>query len=183
MPGIYRLPRTGKDAIELNGWTNTVIRAARVTIIFEELPKTPITLNRCDHVTLEGATLLFAEPSFTQGRITAMGQDGRGKYLDWQIDAGYPIFDPSKSCFDVVDQHTRLLKFGTGDLGCERGGITRQGPLSVEGHQWPAWFRNGQRLALYPSARWRWLDCPPRRLQPLHAAGNHSAECRLCGIF
>ena len=51
------------------------------------------------------------------------------------------------------------------------GGITRQGPLSVEGHQWPAWFRNGQRLALYPSARWRWLDCPPRRLQPLHAAG------------
>ena len=117
----------------MNGWINTVIRAARVTIIFEELPKTPITLNRCDHVTLEGATLLFAEPSFTQGRITAVGQDDRGKYFDWQIDAGYPIFDPSKSCFDVVDQHTRLLKFGTGDLGCEKAESPGKGLFRLRG--------------------------------------------------
>jgi len=132
-PGTYRLPRTGKNAIELNGWTNTVIHAGQVTIVFEELGKTPITLNRCDQVTLEGATLRFAEPSFTQGRITAVGQDDRGKYFDWQIDTGYPIFDPAKSFLDVVDQHTRLLKIGTGDLGCERVESLGQGRFRLRG--------------------------------------------------
>ena len=77
----------------------------------------PIRLSRCENVTLEGATLLFAQPSFTQGRIKAIGEDAQGKYLDWQIDAGYPVFDPAKSMLDVVDQNTRLLKTGTGDAG------------------------------------------------------------------
>ncbi len=119
-PGTYRIPKIGKDAIVLNDWTNTVIHARQVTLIFEELSKTPITLNRCDHVTLEGSTLRFSEPSFTQGRIVAVGHDDRGKYFDWQIDAGYPIFDAGKSCFDVMDHATRLLKSGTGDMGCEK---------------------------------------------------------------
>jgi hypothetical protein len=132
-PGTYHLPRTGRNAIELNSWTNTVIHARQVTILFEELGKTPVTLNRCGHVTLEGATLLFAEPSFTQGRIAAAGQDDRGKYFDWQIDAGYPIFDPAKSCFDVVDQRTRLLKPGTGDLGCEKAESIGKGLFRLRG--------------------------------------------------
>src|SRR5208337_5004236 len=117
-PGTYRTPPTGKCAISLERWTNVAIHAKGVTLVFEDLKQRPIRLNRCENVTLEGATLLFAEPSFTQGRIKALGKDAQGKYLDWQIDAGYPIFDPVKSCFDVVDQHTRLLKPGTGDLGC-----------------------------------------------------------------
>ena len=174
MPGIYHLPRTGKDAIELNGWTNTVIRAAQVTIIFEELPKTPITMNRCDHVTLVGATLLFAEPSFTQGRIKAVGQDAQGRYFDWQIDAGYPTFDPSKSCFDIVDQHTRLLKVGTGDLGCEKAESPGKGLFRLRGI-------NGQPGSAMVND-WLFTRRPGGGgwvvhldgLQPLHAAGNHS---------
>ena len=98
---------------------NAVIHAKSVTIVFEEISQRPIRLNRCDQVTLEGATLLFAEPSFTQGRVKAIGEDAQGKYLDWQIDAGYPVFDPVKSMLDVVDQNTRLLKTGTGDTGCQ----------------------------------------------------------------
>ena len=118
-PGTYRIPPTGKTAIQLEQWKNTTIHAQGVTIFFEELAQRPIRLNGCENVTWEGATLLFAEPSFTQGRVKAIGDDAQGKYLDWQIDAGYPIFDPTKSTFDVVDQKTRLLKTGTGDMGCK----------------------------------------------------------------
>lgn len=118
-PGTYRIPLTGKYAIPLEQWKNATIHAKGVTIIFEELAQRPIYLNRCENVTWEGVTLQFAEPSFTQGRVKAMGEDAQGKYLDWQIDAGYPIFDAAKSTFDVVDQKTRLLKTGTGDMGCK----------------------------------------------------------------
>jgi hypothetical protein len=117
-PGTYRIPPTGKCAIGLEQWQNVTIHARGVTLIFEELDQRPVRLNRCDNVTLEGATLRFGEPSFTQGRVKAIGEDASGKYLDWQIDAGYPVFDPVKSFLDAVDQHTRLLKAGTGDIGC-----------------------------------------------------------------
>lgn len=117
-PGTYRIPATGRGAIRLENWTNATIHACGVTLVFEELAQRPVCLFRCDRVTLEGATLRFAEPSFTQGRIKALGKDGHGDFLDWQVDAGYPVFDPAKSCFDVVDRKTRLLKTGTGDIGC-----------------------------------------------------------------
>jgi hypothetical protein len=117
-PGVYRIPPNGRRAIGLEHWKNATIHARGVTIIFEDMTQRPVYLDDCTNVTLEGATLLFAEPSFTQGRVKAIGEDARGKYLDWQIDAGYPIFNPRKSCLDVVDQNTRLLKTGTGDTGC-----------------------------------------------------------------
>ena len=118
-PGVYRIPPTGKGAISLEQWTNATLQARGVTIVFEELSQRPIRLSRCENVTLKGATLRFAEPSFTQGRVKAIAADEHGQYLDWQIDAGYPVFDPTKSTFDVVDQNTRLLKTGTGDTGCK----------------------------------------------------------------
>lgn len=117
-PGTYFIPPAKKNVIDLKGWTNTVIHARQVAIIFEQLDRTPVWLSHCDHVTLEGVDLRFAEPSFTQGRIAAIGDDVKGKYLDWKIDEGYPVFNPQKSTFDVVDQRTRLLKPGTGDFGC-----------------------------------------------------------------
>ena len=115
-PGTYRVLGGAQCAIDLDHWTNAVLRAENVTLIFEALDKLPIRLEDCDGVTLQGGTFRFAEPSFTQGRITAIGSDDTGKYIDWQVDAGYPVFDVSKSFFDVADQHTRLLKTGTGDI-------------------------------------------------------------------
>lgn len=115
-PGTYHILTSKNSAIELNHWTNAVLRAPNVTLIFEALDKRPILLEDCEGVTLQGGTFRFAEPSFTQGKITAIGSDDAGKYIDWQVDAGYPIFDISKSFFDVADQQTRLLKTGTGDL-------------------------------------------------------------------
>ena len=115
-PGTYRVPAGARAAIELDHWTKAVLRAPNVTLIFEALDKRPILLEECEGVTLQGGTFRFAEPSFTQGRITAIGSDDTGKYIDWEVDAGYPVFDVSKSFFDVADQQTRLLKTGTGDI-------------------------------------------------------------------
>lgn len=119
-PGTYILPSTGQASIELVAWKDAVIHADAVTIVFEELAHRPVELVRCEKVTLEGATLRYAKPAFTQGRIKAIGKDKKGAtYVDWQIDAGYPVdVDASRFCTDVVDQTTRLLRVGTGDVGC-----------------------------------------------------------------
>ena len=116
--GTYVLPAIGANSISLPHWSNTVVHADGVTMIFKDLTHRPVCLNQCDQVTLAGATLRFVRPAFTQGRIKAMGKDGKGNYLDWQIDAGYPTeFDVAKSMLDVADQKTRLIKVGTGDCG------------------------------------------------------------------
>ena len=117
-PGIYVLPATGRNTIELISWKNVRAQARGVTLVFEELTRRPVYLRDCDGVTLEGAVLRFARPAFTQGRIVEMGRDDRGDYLDWRIDAGYSTdLDPVKSTFDVADQRTRLIMADTGDVG------------------------------------------------------------------
>ena len=117
-PGIYVLPATGRNTIELISWKNVRVQARGVTLVFEELAHRPVYLRDCDGVTLEGAVLRFARPAFTQGRIVEMGRDDRGDYLDWRIDAGYSTdLDPVKSTFDVADQKSRLIKADTGDVG------------------------------------------------------------------
>lgn len=125
-PGTYVIPATGRSAIELVAWKDACIRARGVTLIFQELARRPVCLQRCEGVTWEGGVLRFASPAFTQGRIAALGRDDRGDYLDWQIDAGYPTgLDPVHSTFDVADQRTRRIKPGTGDVGfqeCEARG-------------------------------------------------------------
>jgi hypothetical protein len=115
-PGTYTLPATGKNSIELKAWKDAAISANGVTIIFDELKHAPVLLDHCERVTLEGATLRFANPAFTQGRIKAMGQDASGKTIDCQIDAGYSL-DLAGSSLDIADQNTRLIKVGTGDFG------------------------------------------------------------------
>ena len=128
-PGTYLIPATGRSAIALIEWKNVRIAARGVSLYFEELAHRPFSLQRCEGVTLEGAVLRFATPAFTQGRIVGMGRDERGDFLDWQIDAGFPVdLDPANSTFDVADQKTRRIRPGTGDVGfreCEPAGDRR----------------------------------------------------------
>ncbi|MGO9108272.1 MAG: right-handed parallel beta-helix repeat-containing protein [Thermoguttaceae bacterium] len=115
-PGTYKLPNADRNGIQLVGWHDATIHAIGVTIIFEDAAHRPVLLKGCSNVLLEGATLQFAGISFTQGRIKAIGADAKGKYCDWQIDAGYPTnIRPNRSTFNVIDRQTRLLKVGTGD--------------------------------------------------------------------
>jgi hypothetical protein len=118
-PGLYDLPsRKPDDTIVLDKWTDTTIHADGVTLVFEELDRRPVHFRDCKNVSWHGGTLRFAKPAFTQGRVTAIGQDHDGNFCDWEIDAGYATnFDPAKACFNTVDPTTRVLKVGTGDFG------------------------------------------------------------------
>jgi hypothetical protein len=117
-PGTYVLPATGRSAITLVGWKDVHIRARGVTLVFEDLAHRPVSLQRCEGITIEGAELRFARPAFTQGRIVALGHDDRGNYLDWELSAGYPTnFNPVQAMIDVADAQTCRIKPGTGDVG------------------------------------------------------------------
>ena len=118
-PGAYDLPASNQPAtLLLDGWEQAAIHLSGVTLVFVDLQHRPVLLRRCQGVTLDGGTLRFAQPAFTQGRIVTMGQDEKGSYCDWKVDAGYTRdIDPLHSDFNTVDQATRLLKVGTGDWG------------------------------------------------------------------
>jgi hypothetical protein len=116
-PGTYQLPPRGKDSITLDHWTDATLHAGGVVLVFVDVTHRPVRFGHCQNVTFEGGTLRFVSGADTQGRVQAMGSDAHGPYCDWRVDAGYKTeIDVHKSCFDVVDQHTRLLKVQTGDL-------------------------------------------------------------------
>ena len=128
-PGTYVLPATGKNSIELTGWENARIHFEGTTIIFEEMDQRPFKLSGCTNVTIEDATFQLARISYTQGKIIATGDDGEGKYVDWQIDVGYPAptdILTNYNAFNVIDPNTRLFKVGTGD--CHANKATLIGP-------------------------------------------------------
>ena len=115
-PGTYVLPATGTNGIELKGWTQAVLRCKEVTIIFKETAHRPILLSGCSHVAMEDAVLQFSTISYTQGRVTAIAEDDKGRYVEWRIDTGYAAdIDPVRATFNVIDHTTRLLRVGTGD--------------------------------------------------------------------
>jgi hypothetical protein len=117
-PGVYDLPSINhRDTILLTQWRDATVHAAGATLIFEELKRCPVHLDRCANVTWDGGTLRFAQPSSTQGRVTTKGADARGDYFDWKVDAGYAKdLGAGKKTFVVVDQATRQLKVNTGDI-------------------------------------------------------------------
>lgn len=134
LPGVYNLPATGRNGIELTGWKDAAIHAPGVTLIFADPGHRPLLLNRCENVLLEGATLQFSGISFTQGRIQNLGEDARGKFIDWQIDAGYPRdVDPVKSTYNTIDRQTRLLKPGAGDAGAREAEALGPGLFRLRG--------------------------------------------------
>ena len=110
-PGVYDLPST----ISLSRWSDTVIHANGVTLVFGDPSHTPVVFEGCTRVTWDGGTIRYAHPAFTQGRIIAIASDANGPYLDWQIDAGYATEFERGRDLNIVDQKTRLLKVGTTD--------------------------------------------------------------------
>ncbi len=131
-PGAYSIPSSERhETILFEGWTDTTIHATGATLIFEGLTHDPLTFRNCRHVTWDGGTLRFAQPAFTQGRIAAIGSDAKGKYCDWKIDAGYPTALQPGAWYNVVDQTTRKLKVGVGDLTLGHPGPVSPGILRL----------------------------------------------------
>ncbi len=115
-PGNYEIPVKDHDSIVLDHWKDATIHANGVTLIFDRGGYGPLTLYHCNNVVWDGGTIGFSKPGATQGRITAIGSDSGGAYCDWQVDAGYSDnVNPVKSCYNVVDATTRVLRVDTGD--------------------------------------------------------------------
>ena len=113
----------------------------------------------------------FAGISFTQGRIKAVGTDAKGKYWDWQIDAGYPTnIRSAKTGINVIDGKTRLLKVGTGDCGARAA--ESLGPGLFRLHRIAAGVAVDDWL-VDPRPR-RQQHRPARRLQGLHDERHHA---------
>ena len=73
-PGTYELPASGADTIKLDSWTDTIIHARNVTLIFEELAHRPLHLNRCRNVTWDGGTLRFYDSLLHAGADQSGGK-------------------------------------------------------------------------------------------------------------
>ena len=142
-PGTYLLPNAGHTAFTLDGWKNATISAYGVTLTVTDLAwmHDVVDLNRCTNVTLEGPTLSQNEITSYQGRVIAVGKDGKGKATcDFRPDAGYPVPPADPKGFlggdvNVVDAHTRLLKVGNGDFYGVPGEALGDGTFRVHFNQ------------------------------------------------
>jgi hypothetical protein len=108
-PGVYRLPPlptgTGPDAWHLvvENAKNLNIKADGVTFILTDRTRASLMFMHCDHVTLQGATLIRETPVFSQGRIEAIAPDG--KSVEVRIDQGYPADIDNKAFFPNIWMH------------------------------------------------------------------------------
>jgi hypothetical protein len=137
-PGTYDIPSQNHgDTIVLDGWSDTTIHASGTTLIFEALPHRPLLFRNCRQVTWDGGTLRFAQPAYTQGRVTAIGSDATGNTCTWQLDAGYPAQLQDRPWFNVVDPATRRLKIGVGDQGLGEATLVSPGVFRMHFPQKP----------------------------------------------
>jgi hypothetical protein len=120
-PGTYDITSQNHGgSIALDGWADTTIHAAGVTLVFEQLSHAGVLFRHCRHVTWDGGTLRFAQPAFTQGRVESITSDAGGVVSTWHLDAGYPTKLQDGCWVNVVDPATRRLKMGVGDRGTGR---------------------------------------------------------------
>jgi hypothetical protein len=129
--GTYRIspPRQGSH-LQFYGLTDLVIDAHGVYLVFTDQTRGGIEFHDCRNLRLEGATISYEVPPFTQGVVIGIGPGGN--WYDIQIDTGYPsdldnpVHFPAASVAYLFDRQTRLLKPATYDLSGKR--TDRLGP-------------------------------------------------------
>ena len=118
-PGKYLLGGGDQSAsLFFEDLKNVTIEATGVELSFSD-DKDALGFNRCENVTLRGATVHYERPRFSQARILSFGTDAaKGPYYEVQIDAGYPLDADCKSSY-VFEVQARRIKFRTGDMGAK----------------------------------------------------------------
>jgi len=125
-PGTYNLPVPSGWYLDFNNMHDFVIDAYNVKLVMADEAWSAIHFGNCANVTMQGAYITVARPSFTQGTITAANVDGTGPYYDVQLDAGYPRDFTSSTHWSIpsylgdgnlFDKNTRKWKTGINDIG------------------------------------------------------------------
>jgi hypothetical protein len=121
-PGTYRLeaPPGTKAHLVFTGLKNFEIEATGVTLLLGTRNKMGIYFDRCERVTLRGATLIYDPIPFSQGKITAIAPDART--VDVQVAAGYPTDVEDRRYFPTIglnlyDAPTRVFQDATWEVG------------------------------------------------------------------
>ncbi|BDI30964.1 hypothetical protein CCAX7_30150 [Capsulimonas corticalis] len=125
-PGTYNLPVPSSWYLDFDNMQNFVISAYGVTLVMADEAWSAIHFGNCRNVSLQGAYITMARPSFTQGAIVAANVDATGPYYDVQLDAGYPRDFTSAAHWllpgylgdgNLFDKNTRKWKTGINDVG------------------------------------------------------------------
>jgi len=137
-PGTYRITTAGEEApLTFAGIADLEIDARGVILVFPEPRKGGLVFENCRRVKLRGPTLRFEPLPFTQGRITAIAEDG--SWYELAVDGGYLELDnaeyfPERPTSYVMDPATRCWKAGLVDLSPSR--VERIGSRRFRLH-WP----------------------------------------------
>ncbi len=123
-PGTYDMPDTA--GFLFDSWTNFTIDATGA--VFTVGTQRAFWLRNCTNVTLRGAVIRPRIYPFTQGRVLEKGIDSDGvAYAVWRISTGYRDEyrpDAYSLAINAVDQTTRKIDFGTGDLYSNPADVT-----------------------------------------------------------
>ena len=84
-PGVYFIPKTDSNHLDINGLRNYKILAYGVKFIFEDPTKTGIYFSECENVVIKGLTIDYLIPPITQGTVLEV----EGGTIKVKIDDGY----------------------------------------------------------------------------------------------
>ena len=85
--GVYKIKQTRTAHLTLDGMKDFTINAYGVTLIFDKHYGRGVQMMGCDNITINGLTVDYEEPLFTQAKI--VGIDPDGFYFDMEIEDGY----------------------------------------------------------------------------------------------
>lgn len=85
--GVYKLPQKRTAHLTLDGMQNFTINAYDVTFIFDKHYGRGLQMQNVKNLTINGLTVDYEEPLFTQAKI--IGIDPEGSYFDLEIEDGY----------------------------------------------------------------------------------------------
>jgi hypothetical protein len=106
-PGVYRGRVNGNVFLTIEGARDLTLIATGVTLICEKQTRA-MNIRNCRDLTLQGLTVDYDPPPFTQGTITAV--DPADQWVDVKIHKGYPM--KAYARIDLVDRKTRHRKYG-----------------------------------------------------------------------
>ena len=85
--GAYKIPLQKNYHINLSGMKNFTINAYNVVLIFDKHYANGFVINNTENLTINGLTVDYEEPLFTQAKIIARDPDGY--YFDIEVEDGY----------------------------------------------------------------------------------------------
>ena len=85
--GVYKIPLQKNYHINLSGMKNFTINAYDVTLVFDKHYANGFVIDNTENVTINGLTVDYEEPLFTQAKIIARDPDGF--FFDIEVEDGY----------------------------------------------------------------------------------------------